>query len=290
MTLFHIVILALIQGLTEFIPVSSSAHLILPSKLFENWPDQGLDFDIAVHLGTLLAVIIFYRKDIYFIVSSFCKSVFKGRMPTDEYGLMALYIVIATIPVGIAGILLKDYIEAYTRNGIIIASTTIFFGLLLYFAELFNKRYSKDSLAKLQTIKTENQPKTDIQKAYKPLSLKAAIGIGFAQMLAIIPGTSRSGITLTAGYFFGLFPKSAAKFSFLLSIPTIGASALLAAKDIVETPGSMSISLIITAMVISFITAYIVIKVFLELLTRLGLLPYVIYRLLLGAFLLYVFW
>lgn len=283
MTLIHVIVLAIIQGLTEFIPVSSSAHLILPSQLLENWPDQGIDFDIAVHVGTLLAVIIFYRNDIFKMVKSFVTNTLKLKFPSDEYGKMAYYVLLATIPVGIAGILLKDYIEVYARDGKVIALTTILFGILLYLAQKANDRHAQ------KNAEDKNLTNDTISK-YNKLTIKGALVVGLSQMLAIIPGTSRSGITLTAGYFLGISPAQAAKFSFLLSIPTIAASALLALKDFVVEQSTVPASYIVIAMGVSFVTAYIVIKLFLELLNKLGLLPYVIYRIILGLFLLYVFW
>ena len=281
MNLFHVIILALIQGLTEFIPVSSSAHLILPSQLIESWPDQGIDFDIAVHFGTLLAVVLFFRKDIILMIKSLFALVFGKGEVNNEYARLAIFIIIATIPVGLMGIILKDYIEGYARSGILIGLTTIIFGALLFFAERYNKRFFNKSLENTKEIN---------EKGYHTLTSKRAIYIGLAQVLAIIPGTSRSGITMTAGYFLGLSPSMAAKFSFLLSIPTIGASALLATKDIIENGTSIPLMYLIVGVVVSFICAFIVIKLFLDFLTKVGLLPYVIYRLILGAILLIVFW
>ncbi len=282
MDLLQTIVLALIQGLTEFLPVSSSAHLILPSKLLD-WKDQGLAFDVAVHVGTLLAVMIYFRHDILQMCSSACNSLIKRQIPTDKHGLMFYYICLATIPVGLAGLIFKGFIEQYLRSELVIAISTIVFGLLLLVAEKYNKKALTTS-----AISSEPQALTVTSDAEK-ITLKKALLIGCAQAIALIPGTSRSGITLTAGYFLKLTPEVAARFSFLLSIPVIILSGLLSLKDIITGENvNLPISDIVIGMVLSFITAFIVIKLFLEFLTRFGLLPYVIYRLLLGAVLLFV--
>ena len=190
------VILALVQGLTEFLPVSSSAHLILPSHLL-GWPDQGLAFDVAVHVGTLLAVIWYFRKDIRQLSSGFIKTTFLGKPNAD--GRLAWYIGLATIPAGLLGLLLNGSVEEYLRDTAVIATTTIFFGLLLLFADGRN----------------------NLQKKLNDMPLSQAIFIGMAQAIALIPGTSRSGITMTAAMLIGYERSAAARFSFLLSIPLI---------------------------------------------------------------------
>ncbi|MBV1874651.1 MAG: undecaprenyl-diphosphate phosphatase, partial [Gammaproteobacteria bacterium] len=173
MDVFQAVMLALIQGLTEFLPISSSAHLILPSKLF-GWPDQGLAFDVAVHVGTLSAVMLYFRKDIVSMTVGGGRSVVQRRWNPDSR--LLLMVVIATIPAGIAGLILNDYVDEYLRFTWIIATTTLIFGLLLWYADTKGARNKKMSEVVLQT----------------------ALLIGFAQALALIPGTSRSGITITA--------------------------------------------------------------------------------------------
>lgn len=272
MTILQTVVLALIQGLTEFLPVSSSAHLILPAQLF-GWQDQGLAFDVSVHIGTLLAVLIYFREDLKLMIKSFCGSAIHLSLPKDEYGRMFWYIMIATIPVGIVGLLTKGLIEHYLRSELVIACTTIIFGLILWHAQHFcNKRMKSGK----------------IEDKSEGLTLKKAICIGCAQAIALIPGTSRSGITLTVGYYLKLTPTMAARFSFLLSIPVIILTGLVSIKDVMNEVDIVPISDVLLGMFISFVTAYLVIKLFLGLLNKYGLLPYVIYRIILGIFLFWV--
>lgn len=273
MSILQTIVLALIQGLTEFLPVSSSAHLILPSKLL-GWPDQGLAFDVAVHVGTLLAVIIYFRKDIAQMIRSAWSSARAMTMPKDEAGCMFWYIMFATIPVGIVGLLCKGLIEQYLRSELVIAFSTIIFGIVLWHAQFFNKKNVSD-ISKESTGTTK-------------LTLKKALIIGCAQAVALIPGTSRSGITLTVGYYLKLSPTTAAKFSFLLSIPVIILSGLLSLKGVIENGDTVPYSDVAIGVVVSFVTACIVIKLFLDMLGKLGLLPYVIYRIFLGIFLLWI--
>ncbi|GGF69003.1 undecaprenyl-diphosphate phosphatase [Alteromonas lipolytica] len=258
MTLFEIIALAIIQGLTEFLPISSSAHLILPAAVL-GWENQGLAFDVAVHVGSLMAVMIYFRQDILQMTTAFLTRGFSKNQTADSK--LAWFVVVGTIPVVIAGFFLKSYIETDARSAAVIAVTTIVFGLLLWYA---------DATAKLQ-------------KTLEQLNLRQSIIIGLAQMLAIIPGTSRSGITMTAGLMLGLNRESAARFSFLLSIPTILGAGLFATKDLLEAETAVDWSALIYGAGFSFVSAYLCIYLFLSWISRIGMLPFVIYRLLLGA-------
>jgi undecaprenyl-diphosphatase len=263
MSTLEIVVLALIQGLTEFLPISSSAHLILPSVLL-GWQDQGLAFDLVLNIGTLAAVLIYFRHEVITMSFAWVDSV-KNKKQTQDSKL-AWWIVWATIPAAAIGFFGKDYIEIYLRSGYVIAVTTILFGLLLWWAD-----------AKATQIKTEYQT-----------GLKGAIILGFAQALALIPGTSRSGITITAGLMLGLTRNAAARFSFLMSIPIIAmASGYDLLKFILSDEYVDWFSLGLGAS-ISFVSAILCIHVFLLLLNKVGMLPFVIYRLLLGAALFYI--
>lgn len=263
MSILEVVVLALIQGLTEFLPISSSAHLILPSVLF-GWQDQGLAFDLVLNIGTLAAVFIYFYREVATMSVAWVDSV-KNKNQTQDSKL-AWWIIWATIPAAIIGFLGKDYIEMYLRSGYVIAVTTILFGLLLWWADSKGKQ-----------IKTEYQT-----------GLKGAIIVGFAQALALIPGTSRSGITLTAGLMLGLTRNAAARFSFLMSIPIISmASGYDLLKFIMSDEYVDWTSLLIGAGV-SFLSAILCIHVFLLLLNKVGMLPFVIYRLILGAALFYI--
>ena len=276
MPITHIVVLALLQGLTEFLPVSSSAHLIFPSQIL-GWEDQGLAFDVAVHLGTLMAVIIYYISDLSQIFTHTLESIVKRRH--TPYSRVGWFIVIATIPAALAGLMLEEFIGTVARSIHVIAYTTIGFGLLLGLASYVNRKFNSRTLANMET----ERPDT-----LRHLTLGQAVIIGFAQAIAIIPGTSRSGITLTAGLFLGLRPEAAARFSFLLSIPIILASALYEGIKLInnETVGANPMEMLIGA-VLSFISSLIVISLFMRFISKSGMAVFVIYRILLGAALLY---
>lgn len=255
------VILAIVQGLTEFLPVSSSAHLILPSQVL-GWPDQGLAFDVAVHVGTLLAVMVYFRYDIKRLFIGFIDSSFLNKPNQD--GKLAWWIIIATLPAGFIGLCLNGSVEEHLRNALTIATTTIVFGLLLLFAD----------------------KRTNLTKKLQEMPLKHAIIIGFAQAIALIPGTSRSGITITAALLMGYERGEAARFSFLLSIPLILLAGSFKTYEMLVTTTPIPWSFIFMGAVVSCISAYICIHYFLKLIEQLSMTPFVIYRLALGAFLL----
>lgn len=276
MPITHIVVLALLQGITEFLPVSSSAHLIFPSQLL-GWEDQGLAFDVAVHVGTLLAVIFYYMSDLVQISTHTIESVIKRRQtPLSRIGW---YIIIATIPAGFAGLFLEGYVSTVARNIHIIAYTTIGFGILLGIASYLNRKINWRTIVNIQGQRADS---------LRHMTLNQAIIIGFAQALALIPGTSRSGITLTAGLFLGLRPEAAARFSFLLSIPIILASGSLEGYKLItdQTVGANPIEMLIGG-IIAFVTAIIVINLFMKFISKSGMAVFVIYRILLGSALLY---
>lgn len=266
MTLFEIIVLAIIQGITEFLPISSSAHLILPSELL-GWVNQGLAFDVAVHIGSLLAVMIYFRDDITRMLVDWFKFGF-SKQQTDNSRL-AWNVIIASIPIVIFGLFAKDFIATHARSAFVIACTTIIFGLLLWYADATSKR----------------------NKNIYQLTWKTALMIGFAQMLAIIPGTSRSGITMTAGLMLGLDRESTARFSFLLSIPAILGAGALATLDLVQQETAVDWASLFYGIGLSFVSAYACIYLFLSWISKIGMLPFVIYRLVLGVVLLgFVFW
>lgn len=277
MPITHIVVLALIQGITEFLPVSSSAHLIFPSQLL-GWEDQGIAFDVAVHLGTLLAVVIYYFSDLYEITIHTIKSMItRKQTPQSRLGW---FIVIGTIPAAVAGLLLEEFISTAGRSIHIIAYTTIGFGLLLGLASYVNRKMNWHTKANLHNNRPDSLHK---------LNLAQTLVIGFSQALALIPGTSRSGITMTAGLFLGMRPEAAARFSFLLSIPIILASALLEGIKLVtsDVPGVANPVEMLVGGIIALITALIVIALFMRFISKSGMAVFVIYRILLGFGLLY---
>lgn len=272
------VILALIQGITEFLPISSSAHLLLPTTLF-GWSDQGLAFDVAVHVGSLVAVMTYFRTEIWdmtkawfgslpvFFQASESESLIERidqQLPQDAK--LAWAVLLGTIPVGLAGLFLKSFIEANFRSAFVIAMSTIAFGLLLWVADR-KATHKRDEYS---------------------LRLKDILIIGAAQAVALIPGTSRSGITITAGLMLGLSRAASARFSFLLSIPVIVIAGGFLLYELIQQSAPVDWSMIALGTGISTLSAYACIHLFLTLIDRIGFLPFVIYRLVLGAILLLV--
>ena len=255
------ILLAIIQGLTEFLPISSSAHLILLSEL-AGWKDQGLVFDVALHFGTLLAVIFYFRREINEMLDF---SHFKTMNTLIKSPLGV--ITIATIPIVIIGGLFNQFIEANLRTPEVIAIATIIFGVLLYLSDLKGKQAGSD--------------------------LKVTLGLGFliglAQVFALIPGTSRSGITITAALLLGFSRTEAARFSFLLAIPAIIAANILGVFEVIQAEYLVFNYLdLFLGVSISFLVAYLTIGWFLSLIERIGMLPFVVYRVILGTFLLFL--
>jgi len=261
MTLIQIIVLSLIQGLTEFLPVSSSAHLILGSRVF-SWPDQGLVFDVATHLGTLLAVLAYFRKDLCNMARPWL-----GSDEGDE-GLrkLGLTLLVASIPAVIVGGLLHDWVESVLRDIRVIAFTTIGFGWLLWWADA---RFAH-------------------RKQMGDMNMRSGIIIGLAQILALVPGTSRSGITITVGRILGFDANSAARFSFLLSIPVIAAAGGFGVLRMLAQDAQIDWFQFGLAIVLSAVAGWLCIAAFLALLQRVGLIPFVIYRLALGVVLIWI--
>jgi undecaprenyl-diphosphatase len=254
----QIIVLSLIQGLTEFLPISSSAHLILPA-LLSDWPDQGLAFDVAVHLGSLLAVLTYFRRELAQFAVSGARLVTRQRY--DEHSDLLLKVVVATLPIVVAGYLLKGFVESELRSVFVIASATIVFALALWWAD--RQRGQIDAPSWMQTLM-----------------------IGTAQVLALVPGTSRSGITITAALVLGLSRTGAARFSFLLAMPTIAGAVLLTTRDLLDAGDSARWSELALGATLAALSAYACIHYFIVLLERTGVMPYVVYRLVLGAVLL----
>lgn len=262
MDIIQAIALAILQGLSEFLPISSSAHLILLPILL-GWQDQGLAFDVAVHVGTLIAVVVFYRNDLLTIMSAWIDFI-RGKGVNDEAKL-GVYVLLGTIPVGLVGISLSQNVEIALRSPIVIAIATIIFALLLGVAE--KKATEKRDL----------------------ISLQDAILVGLFQAIALIPGTSRSGITLTAGLLTGLKREQAARFSFLLSIPVIALAGMLKAWELYQTSEAVDWQLMAIGASLSALVAYLSIAWFLKFLHKVGMLAFVYYRLALGVVLLLVF-
>jgi undecaprenyl-diphosphatase len=262
MDILQIISLALIQGLTEFLPISSSAHLILAPRLL-GFADQGLAFDVAIHFGSLGAVMLYFRNDIHAIVLDWFKSL-PANGPKTANSWMGWSIIIGTLPVVLAGLLMKSLVENDLRAPLVIAYATLAFGGLLWWAD-HSARRARDTA---------------------DITLKDALIVGLMQCLALIPGTSRSGITMTAGLLLGLTRQAASRFSFLLAIPTVLMSSALVTFDLLRQPGYVDWQAMLWGILLSFLAAYACIHYFLRFIERIGMLPFVIYRLLLGALIL----
>jgi undecaprenyl-diphosphatase len=268
MSLLQAIVLGVVQGMTEFLPVSSSAHLILVPRLL-GWPDQGLDFDIAAHLGTFLAVLIFFRRDLAQLAHGMLSGLHSTPAEEDRATRrLGWWLVWATAPVAVAGLLLSDWIETTLRSPLVVAATSIGFGLLLAGADLWSRR----------------------ERDLSSLTLGDSLAIGAAQALALVPGTSRSGITITTARLRGLDRTTAARFSFLLSVP---AGFLVAAKDLLDIATGKIQAAQFAPMAVGFLVSaasgYLVIGGLLAWLRRGSLLGFAVYRIALGALIL-IFW
>ncbi len=259
----QVVVLSIVQGISEFLPISSSAHLILTPKLL-GWKDQGLAFDVALHVGTLIAILWYFRDDLAPLSKDFISSVKKRQVVGESNVVWG--VLLGTIPVGIVGLLGNGFIQEHLRSPLVIAFTTVFFGIILYVAD--KKAGDKDILH---------------------VSLKIALIIGFAQALALIPGTSRSGITMSAALLLGFSRVASARFSFLLSIPVIILAGGLASVKVFSEGISEPISMLFGAVVLSALSAYLCVRWLMSLLQSSTMTPFVVYRLVLGGFLFYVF-
>ena len=259
MNIWQVFTLAFIQGITEFIPVSSSAHLLL-IPLFVGWPEQGLSFDITLHLGTLTAVLLYFRKELFSLA--------------NPLNALTQKVIIATIPAGLSAILFNKIIEQYLRAPqiatTVIAISTIVFGLALGFSQ---------------------SQERNLVRNFNLITYRQALLIGLAQSLALIPGASRLGVTMTAGLLLGLPRRVAAEFSFLLSIPIIILSALKVGKDLYQDPSLINISFdyYLIGFVTTALVAILSMNIFIKFIEKIGIMPFVIYRLLLGIFLLTYF-
>ena len=269
----QVILLSLIQGLTEFLPISSSAHLVLPAQLTD-WPDQGLAFDVAVHFGTLLAAMAYFRQDLTQMLAAFTRAPALlsniGWRPTllqsaahDEHLDLIFKLTLATLPVVVVGFASKDIIETHLRTLSVIATTTILFAVVLWFSD---RRPSRRVL----------------------IGWSDTVWIGLAQTLALVPGTSRSGITISVALLVGLNRVAAARFSFLLAIPTIAGAQLMLTLDLMSEENSADLAHITAGGLIAFASAYFSIHFFIRLLDRFGMMPYVVYRLVLGSMLLWI--
>ncbi len=258
MTTLQIILLALLQGLTEFLPISSSGHLIL-LPLFVGWDDQGLAFDVAVHFGTLIAVLAYFREDVLRIMTALLGTV-SGKGVNDDARL-GINIAVATIPVALAGLALGDLIDGHLRSAAVIATTTAVFGVLLWVADRFGRR----------------------ERTVGSATMVDALVVGFAQVLALVPGTSRSGITMTAALMRGFDREGAARFSFLLAIPVIVLASGYQTLKLLSEPVAGQWFSIILGVIVSAVAAYVSIGWFMRFVARAGMWLFALYRVLLAG-------
>ncbi len=271
MPLLHILVLAIVQGITEFLPISSSGHLVLAWEAFdfagwqvpEETQSERLILDVAAHLGTLFAVLIYFRRDVAAMVVGTAMAITGRRSPGAD---LAFYVMLGTIPLVVAGFLMKDLVVTSLRDPTVVASTTVGFGVLLYVGDRIGMTLRR----------------------IEHLALGSVALIGFAQVLALVPGTSRSGITMTAARFCGFERTDAARFAMLLAIPAILGAATLAGYDLYEM-GNLQIGLdAALAAALAFVTALVAIAVLMNWLSHATFTPFVIYRIALGGILFYL--
>lgn len=259
MEIVQTIILAIIQGVTEFLPISSSAHLILLPSLTD-WPDQGLSFDVALNTATWLAVVIYFRNDVAALGRGFL-GLFAGRgFKDNNEGKLAILILAATVPVAAAGVLAHDIVAGRLRTVEVIAWSSIVWGLVLWAAD---RRPGQGNIG--------------------TIAWPTAIFVGLAQALALVPGTSRSGITITAGLFSGLSRPAAARFSFLLAIIVGALAGGKEGADMVKAGVDTPWLAVAIGFSVAFFSAYLAIHYFLRFISRSSMTPFVVYRVLLGV-------
>lgn len=264
MSLIHAIILGIVQGLSEFLPISSSGHLILVRDVL-GWnfgtPEIEKTFDVALHLGTFLGIATYFRSDIVKLLRGFFAAIRRRSLAADPYSRLAMLILLATIPAALAGVAGEEIIETKLGAPLFVASLLILFALLMAWADRIGK-----SARELGTVRWPD-----------------AIIIGLAQACALAPGTSRSGVTITAGLFLGLSREAAARFSFLISLPAIAGAALYKGLKLTQTgvPAGLELPMVFGALAAA-VSGLFAIYWLLRYLQRHSLLPFVIYRLIVG--------
>lgn len=262
MTWLQTIVLAIVQGLTEFLPVSSSGHLLLVPAVF-GWTDQGLTFDVAVHFGSLLAVAVYFRNDLRALISGGAGLL--SASAASPQSRLALSILIGTVPAAITGLLFAGWIEANLRSPLVIVYTLAGYGVLMALADRFGKH----------------------QRVIANVGLKDAVIIGIAQALALVPGTSRSGITISAAMILGFQRRDAARFSFLLSAPVILLATGYKTTLLIVEGTQIAWAQLAVGAAISAVVAYLSIDFFMRFVNAIGLLPFAIYRLGLAGVIMY---
>jgi undecaprenyl-diphosphatase len=254
------VLLGLIQGLTEFLPVSSSAHLRILGPLLPSGLDPGAAFTAITQIGTELAVLIYFRRDIIRIARAWLASLIERGGPADADARLGWLVIVGSVPIAVLGLLFQDAIETYLRNLYLTATMLVVFGVLLGVADRFGKR----------------------ERPLEAMTWRDGILFGFAQAMALIPGVSRSGGTITAGLLMGYSREAAARYSFLLAIPAVMASGLYQLYKCWGIPGPVGLGATALATAVAFVVGYGVIFLFLRIVSSRGYWPFVIYRIVLG--------
>jgi len=263
MSWVQVIVLAVVQGLTEFLPVSSSGHLVLVPNV-AGWADQGLVFDVAVHFGSLLAVVLYFREDLLGLVRGGLELFQPG--PRSQRATLALGVGLATIPAAAAGLASAGLIEEHLRSPLVVVTTLSFWGIAMALADSFCRH----------------------ERTIAEVTVKDAFLIGCAQALALIPGTSRSGITITAGRALGLQRQDAARFSFLLSAPIILMATGYETLKLLLADATIDWAQLALGVGVSALVAYICIDLMMRFVGRIGLVPFAVYRLALAAVILWL--
>ncbi|MYZ39673.1 MULTISPECIES: undecaprenyl-diphosphate phosphatase [unclassified Streptomyces] len=274
MSWFESFVLGLVQGLTEFLPISSSAHLRLTAA-FAGWHDPGAAFTAITQIGTEAAVLIYFRKDIARIVSAWFRSLTNKAMRSNHDAQMGWLVIVGSIPIGVLGVTFKDQIEGPFRDLRLIAVTLIVMGIVLGVADRLAAR--DETGGKHRAIKE--------RKSLQELGVRDGLIFGICQAMALVPGVSRSGATISGGLLMGYTREAAARYSFLLAIPAVLASGVFELKD-AGNGGHVSWGPTIFATIIAFAVGYAVIAWFMKFITTKSFMPFVIYRVLLGIALL----
>ncbi|MER5293990.1 undecaprenyl-diphosphate phosphatase [Streptomyces pharetrae] len=273
MSWFESLILGLVQGLTEFLPVSSSAHLRLTAA-FSGWDDPGAAFTAITQIGTEAAVLIYFREDIGRILSAWFRSLYDKAWRKDHDAQMGWLVIVGSIPIGVLGVTLKDQIEGPFRDLRITATMLIVVGVIIGIADRLAAR--DETGGRHRAIKE--------RKGLRDLGVRDGLIFGLCQAAALIPGVSRSGATISGGLFMGYQREAAARYSFLLAIPAVLASGLFELKDAMEG-GHVSWGPTIFATIIAFVTGYAVIAWFMKFISTKSFMPFVWYRIALGIIL-----
>ncbi len=264
MTLIQSIILGIVQGITEFLPISSSGHLILVPYLFK-WPEHSLAFDVSLHLGTSLAVLIYFYNDWLLMVTSLLKDVISRAKKWQQPSITLLKILVVTVPVGLIGFIFESPLESTFRAPIYIVIMLMLMSIYMYFADIYANRAS--------------------HKSGSP-NFKDSLIIALSQVVALIPGSSRSGMTISTGLFRGYTREDASRFSFLLATPITLGVALVKVPHLFSATGQENLTYVAVGIITSFVSGFIAVKFLMDFLKKYSLKVFIIYRIVLALFIL----